>query len=32
VPFRIFTDEEQKQFNKQWRDIKREHEQQYKQE
>ena len=31
VPFRIFTDEEQREFNKQWKDIKREHEQQYKQ-
>jgi len=26
VPLRISTDEEQKEFNKSWRDIKREHE------
>jgi len=31
VPFRIFTDEEQKQFNKEWKDIKKEHEAEYKQ-
>ncbi len=30
VPFRIFTDEEQKEFNKSWKDIKREHEAGYK--
>ena len=26
VPFRIFTDEEEKQFSKQWQDFKKEHE------
>jgi hypothetical protein len=31
VPFRILTDEEQKQFSKEWKDIKKEHEEQYKQ-
>jgi len=30
VPFRIFTDEEQKEFNKSWKDMKREHEAGYK--
>ena len=31
VPFRIFTDEEQKEFNKNWKTIKKEHEAEYKQ-
>lgn len=31
VPFRIFTDEEQKEFNKSWKTIKKEHEAEYKQ-
>lgn len=31
VPFRIFTDEEQKEFNKSWKTIKKEHEAGYKQ-
>jgi hypothetical protein len=30
VPFRIFTDEEQREFNKNWNDIKKEHEAGYK--
>jgi hypothetical protein len=30
VPFRIFTDEEQREFNKNWKDIKKEHEAGYK--
>ena len=30
VPFRILTDEEQKEFNKSWKDIKKEHEAGYK--
>ena len=31
VPFRIFTDEEQKEFNKSWKGIKKEHDAKYKQ-
>jgi len=31
VPFRIFTDEEQKEFNKNWKAIKKEHDAEYKQ-
>ena len=31
VPFRIFTDEEQKEFNKSWKGIKKEHDAEYKQ-
>lgn len=30
VPFRILTEEEQKEFNKTWKDIKKEHEAEYK--
>ena len=30
VPFRVFTDEEQREFNKSWKDIKKEHEAGYK--
>ena len=30
VPFRIFTDEEQKEFNKNWKDLKKEHDAEYK--
>jgi ribosome recycling factor len=31
VPFRILTDEEQKEFNKSWKDMKKEHDAEYKQ-
>jgi hypothetical protein len=31
VPFRIFTKEEQKQFNKEWKTLKKEHDAEYKQ-
>ena len=31
VPFRILTDEEQKEFKKNWKDIKKEHDAEYKQ-
>jgi hypothetical protein len=30
VPFRVFTDEEQREFNKSWKDMKKEHEAGYK--
>ena len=30
VPFRILTEEEAKEFKKQWKDIKKEHEAEYK--